>query len=100
MYENVQQMVSQRLHDHCGLAPVCQSQVTVRLPSEFVEYLDMLVGYLGYGSRQQLMSDLMTAAIETALDETMTTLSEVDLASAEDFKRDRLEIYCRSQDEL
>lgn len=59
--------------------------VTVRLDHTTVSQLDLLVEFLTYGSRQQLMADLLHTAVSDAISSTHQTLEEHDHDIARDF---------------
>ena len=87
-YENVRDMVSHRLHDTGQVSPSALKTVSLRLPEETVALIDLLVPYLGYASRQQVMLDLMVSAVSDAMFETLAVLRDGDQAAHDDFQRD------------
>jgi len=90
-YETVKDLVDQRMHASGIYVTTGLRTVSVRLEAFRVAELDLLGSYLGYGSRQQVMSDLLSTAIEDALLATSEALQSEPSAHA-DFTEERLNI--------
>ena len=80
--KSVQQMVFDRLTHTGASVPSFLHPVSVRLPPDVINQLDVLAEYLGYTGRSHLLRDLVESSLEDLIVETTKALADDPMVSS------------------